>query len=160
MSAQLGRMRLTLGSNPATVLVPPRSPFGLIQEDLWPDEWKILISCMMLNCTNRKQVEKVLPTFFTLWPDPESFLSGDREQIIKLCHPLGFSTRRTDNMLKMTRAFLGDWKHALELPGIGVYGARAWEMFCKCDIGKNEPKDGALCLYWRWATKQEFGREK
>lgn len=43
--------------------LPPRSLFGLLQEDLVPNEWMILISCMMLNCTSRKQVEKVFPTF-------------------------------------------------------------------------------------------------
>jgi len=46
--------------------IPPRSGYGLIQEDLWPDEWKILVSCMMLNYTSRKQVEKILPSFFKM----------------------------------------------------------------------------------------------
>jgi methyl-CpG-binding domain protein 4 len=132
--------------------MPPRSPFGLIQEDLWPDEWKILVSCMMLNCTGRRQVERILPTFFERWPNPNALLSADREAIVDLCRSLGFANRRTDNLLKMTRAFVeGKWKHASELPGIGTYGARAWEMFCLCDVGDSEPNDGALSLYWRWA---------
>ena len=46
---------------------PPKSPVGLIQEELWPDEWKILISCLMLNQTTRKQVDKVIWKFFDKW---------------------------------------------------------------------------------------------
>lgn len=31
--------------------VPPRSPYGLIQEDLWPCPWKLLIATIFLNKT-------------------------------------------------------------------------------------------------------------
>lgn len=31
--------------------VPPRSPYGLIQEDLWQDPWKLLIATIFLNKT-------------------------------------------------------------------------------------------------------------
>lgn len=45
----------------------PRSPeHPLIQEDLLHNEWMILVVCMMLNQTQRKQVEKVLPKFMSL----------------------------------------------------------------------------------------------
>ena len=43
---------------------PPRSPFGLLEEILWEDEWKMLVACMMLNCTTRLQVDRVLWRLF------------------------------------------------------------------------------------------------
>ena len=135
--------------------VPPRSPYSLIQEDLFPDEWMILVSCMMLNCTSRKQVEKVLPEFRRQWSTPQAFMSASPEEVIALCRPLGFANRRTVNLKKMTQHFLAaPWEDARELPGIGEYAARAWEIFCLGKIGNEVPKDHALVQYYVWVKEQ------
>jgi methyl-CpG-binding domain protein 4 len=130
--------------------LPPRSPYGLIQEDLWPDEWKILIACVFLNCTSRKQSEKILPTFFRKWPKAETIVTADPYEIEQLVAPLGFKKMRTKRVIELSRAYLGAWKHATELPGVGTYAARAWEIFCKNQLGTEAPKDGALTRYWNW----------
>jgi len=102
------------------IYIPPRSGFGLIQEDLFPDEWKILVSCMMLNCTSRKQAEKVIPRFFKKWPTPESLLSASQIDIAETISSLGFKNRRTQGLLKMSATYAqGRWKDPRELPGIG-----------------------------------------
>lgn len=36
--------------------VPPVSPYGLIQEHLYQDPWKVLVACMLLNQTSGRQV--------------------------------------------------------------------------------------------------------
>jgi methyl-CpG-binding domain protein 4 len=137
-------------------VIPKRSPYGLIQEDLWPNEWLILVSCMMLNCTTRKQVEKVLPPFIAAWPTPQAFLKADPESIQAMIRPLGFAKRRTQNLLKMTERYLAaPWEHAHELPGIGDYAARAWEIFCRDTLGDEPPKDHALVQYWTWRKQHE-----
>lgn len=43
-------------------------PLGLLEEILWADEWKLLVACMMLNCTTRLQVDRVLWRLFLLVP--------------------------------------------------------------------------------------------
>ena len=140
-------------------MIPPRSPYGLIQEDLWPDEWKILVSCMMLNCTTRKQLEKVYPTFFSLWPDPKTFLNCDSNKLKEVIRPLGFANRRSSNLLRMTRDYLEkDWNHASELHGIGEYASRAWEIFCAGCVGDETPRDHALVRYYYWRKKNEINR--
>ncbi len=35
---------------------PPQSPFGLIEEQLFGNPWKLLIACILLNKTNVVQV--------------------------------------------------------------------------------------------------------
>ena len=137
--------------------IPSRSPFGLLQEDLWPSEWLILVSCMLLNCTTRKQVEKVLPEFIQRWPTASAFIThARRAQVMALIGPLGFASRRTDNLMKMSHHYLcGPWEHARDLPGIGEYAARAWEIFCRDELGDEEPKDHALVDYWRWRKHRE-----
>ena len=137
-------------------MIPPRSGYGLIQEDLWPDSWKIFVSCVMLNCTTRKQVEKILPKFFSLWPSAEELLKSNPEDIAETIATLGFKNRRTKNLLSMSRSYLErEWKDPRELPGIGEYGARAWEIFCADKLGDEPPKDGALVLYWEWRKKHD-----
>lgn len=137
-------------------MIPPRSGYGLIQEDLWPDSWKILVSCVMLNCTTRKQVEKVLPKFFSLWPSAEALLKSNPEDITETIAALGFKNRRTKSLLNMSRFYLErEWKDPRELPGVGEYGARAWEIFCADKLGDEPPKDGALVLYWEWRKKHD-----
>lgn len=138
-------------------MIPPRSPFGLIQEDLWPDEWKILVSCMMLNCTSRKQVEKVIDKFFQKWPDATSLLSSSIDEICELITPLGFKNRRAKMLLEMSEHYTKiRWNHASELPGIGEYATRAWEIFIKNRLGNEPPKDGALVVYWNWRKKHGY----
>lgn len=137
-------------------MIPHRSPFSLIQEDLWPNEWLILVSCMLLNCTTRKQVEKILPQFIERWPTPEEFTKANAADVEELCRSLGFAKRRTKNLMQMTEYYLKrTWKHASELPGIGDYASRTWEIFCQGKLGTEAPKDHALVRYWNWRIQLE-----
>ena len=61
---------------------PGRSPFGLLEEILWADEWKMLVACMMLNCTTRVQVDRVLWRLFSTAPSATAAVAlgrGDAE---------------------------------------------------------------------------------
>lgn len=136
--------------------LPQLSPFGLIQETCFPDEWLVLVSCMMLNQTSRKQVEKVFPGFVKRWPKPINLLHSPRSEIVEACKTLGFANRRTDNLFKMSEKFVASpWQHARELPGVGPYAARAWEIFCLGIVGDEPPKDHALIKYWIWRKKHD-----
>jgi methyl-CpG-binding domain protein 4 len=137
------------------MFLPPRSPFGLIQEDLWPDKWKILVSCVMLNCTSRKQVEKILPEFFMRWPDAASIVAATEADLQSVIYPLGFKNRRSSLLKKLASSYLEEWQDVRSLPGVGEYGSRAWEIFCKNDMGDVAPKDHALTKYWHWRIKHD-----
>ena len=136
--------------------IPLRSPHSLIQEDLWPNEWLILSACVLLNCTKRKQVELVIGRFMQEWNTPQKFLEFEPNEVMDSIKSLGFMNRRYDRLEKLA-VFLTneDIKEPRDLPGIGEYGARAYEIFCLGIIGDAEPNDGALALYWRWAVNQK-----
>ena len=141
--------------------LPPRSPYSLIQEDLWSgkpeSEWLILVTCVMLNCTTRKQVEKVLPEFVKRWPTPQAFLEAKSAEVASIIQSLGFCSRRTFTLKKMTEQYLtGPWNDPRELAGIGEYGARAREIFCDGELGDKPPKDLALAQYWAWANQRNL----
>lgn len=140
---------------------PPASPHCLIQESLFPDEWAILLSCVLLNRTSRQQVDRVLPELLKQWPDALTMASADPEQLERALTPLGFGKRRTVTTIRFSREFSGgNWKHARELPGIGEYGARAWEIFCRGELGTQPPRDGALVKYWNYLRVREEHSEK
>lgn len=132
-------------------MIPPRSPWSLIQEDLWPDEWKILVSCILLNRTTRKHIEPILPRLFLLYPNANSMANASHEMLSEIIAPLGFKNRRAETLVKMSKKYIKkDWAHARELPGIGDYAAAAWEMFCCQTMPESCPKDGALTRVWKW----------
>ena len=135
-------------------MIPPRSPYCLIQEDLWPDAHRILVACMLLNLTTRRAMEKVLPRVFRAYPTPEAMAAADPNDLSQIIAPLGFRNRRTKNLIEMSKRYLEpNWKHAKELPGIGEYGAAAWDIFVLRKLPAECPKDGALKNYYKWMKK-------
>ena len=72
---------------------PPK--FGLIQEKYWPDAWKILVCCLCLNLTTRKQMEPVVETLFQRWPTAESLAIAPDDELEEMIRPLGMQRKRT-----------------------------------------------------------------
>ena len=68
---------------------PPKSPHSLIQEHLWPNEWKVLVSCLLLNLTTRKQVDKVIDKLFTTYPGPVSMAAANDNELREIIKSLG-----------------------------------------------------------------------
>jgi methyl-CpG-binding domain protein 4 len=136
--------------------IPPASPYCLIQEQLFPNEWLILVSCMMLNCTTRRQVDRVLPAFMERWPTAQALVLADDAEVACVCRSLGFAKRRTQNLKRMSEAYLSSWERAIDLPGVGEYASRAWEIFCQGSLGQDPPRDHALVKYWHWASTAWF----
>ncbi len=117
-------------------------------------EWLVLVSCVMLNQTSRKQVERVLPTFIKRWPDASSLLSAQENDVAEVIKSLGLSSRRAHLLMKMAERYVsGSWTHASELPGVGKYVSRAWEIFCLGELGASPPSDHALVKHHAWARK-------
>ena len=134
---------------------PPKSPIGLIQEDLWPDEWKILVSCLMLNLTTRKQVDGVIYRFFDRWPNPKSLDAAELNEIREMIKPLGMWRKRSETLLRFNSDYMsGNWSEAKDLHGCGKYANDAWLIFCKGKWKSVEPNDHALNKYHMFLTDQ------
>jgi methyl-CpG-binding domain protein 4 len=127
---------------------PPRSPHGLLQEDLWPDEWKILIACLLLNLTTRKQVDGVIYELFRRWPTPALLETAPVTELEDLLKPLGMWRKRTRTLLRFNREYQeGAWKTAKDLHGCGKYADDCWHIFCVGDWRNVSPQDHALNDY-------------
>ena len=114
--------------------IPPRSPKPLIQEDLWPNEWKILVACILLNLTTRKQVETVIYDLFNKWPDAISLSKANERDLSELLKPLGMYKRRAKSLKRMSGEYLANsWNTAKDLYGCGKYADDCWRIFCQGD---------------------------
>lgn len=128
--------------------VPPRSPHDLIQEDLWPNEWRILVACLMLNLTTRKQVDGVIHEFFRRWPEPGSLETADLNELEGLIKPLGMWRKRSQTLLRFNREYMaGGWSTARDLHGCGKYADDCWRIFCLGDWRAVQPQDHMLNKY-------------
>ena len=130
---------------------PPRSPVGMLQEDLWPNEWKILVACLLHNQTSRKQVDKVYQELFTKYPDATSMMNSDVHELQDLIKPLGMWKRRTETLRRFSREYVEkEWSSPKELYGCGKYAEDAWRVFCVGDWKNVRPNDHALNKYRDW----------
>ena len=101
---------------------PPESPFDLLQERFWPDDWKILVTCLLLNQTSRKQVEPMIEEFFKRYPDPNSIIFAGEEELKDRLRSLGLVNKRTKTLIRFSREYLEvPWETAHELYGCGKY---------------------------------------
>lgn len=124
----------------------------MIQEDLWPNEFLILVSCVLMNCTQRKQVERVLPELMRRWSTPQAMAIADATELSGVIGSLGFGNRRAITLIKLSQDYLRPgWSDARELCGIGEYAGRAWDIFCRGVLGDLPPNDHALVMYWEFA---------
>lgn len=135
-------------------MIVTESPYGLLQEIYNEHPWRMLVCCIMLNCTNRKQVDHVRFDFFNKYPDPVSAVFADTLEMSEIIEHLGFKTKRTSTIVRFSEEFLNNsWKEPIELYGIGKYGQDSWEIFQKANLDV-EPTDGVLNKYLIWAKQQ------
>lgn len=135
--------------------IPPRMPSPLLQELYWPDAWKVIVICIMLNCTQRTQVERMIETFFRQYPNAGEYIAAYECQnsnaaLIDLLRPLGFCNRRSKQIYKFSCDYINKGlNNVRELYGVGEYAAKCYEMLFLGLFG-DEPKDHALKDYYNW----------
>jgi len=130
------------------------SPYALLQEIYQEDKWKMLVCCIFLNLTQRKQVDQIRDIFFELYPTPHRASHANYEFLKSLLTPLGLSEKRAKTIIRFSKEWLEkDWKEPIELYGIGKYGQDSWEIFQKGNL-EVEPKDGVLIKYLNWKKTQ------
>jgi methyl-CpG-binding domain protein 4 len=86
---------------------PLSSPkFGLMQERLAHDPFRLLIATIFLN---RTRGEQAMPVFFQLmeqYPTVADLAVADVEDVVKIIHKLGFQNQRARKCVEMAKAWL------------------------------------------------------
>ena len=126
---------------------PPQ--FGLIQEMYWPDEWKMLVCCLCLNLTTRKQMEPVVAQLFARWPTPQDMSNADPDEISEMTVSLGMQHKRAQTLIRFSREYLTGFDSVRKLHGVGKYAEDSHLIFALGDWQAVRPTDGALTKYWK-----------
>ena len=113
----------------------------LLERD--PTGWRMLVGCMLLNQTTRKQVDQVWPTLFGKYPDAQSMKEARFEDVKAIVGRLGLGTRRA----RAIKTFSNQWvtmrqgtsvssRHVRGVivkshgfHGLGEYAADSWRIF-------------------------------
>ena len=121
---------------------------GLMTQEIYQrDPWKMMVCCILLNQTNRKQLDKVRLAFFRKYPTALEIVEADSTEISEMIAPLGFKNRRAATLIRFSTEWLEKrWSEPIELHGIGKYGQDSWEIFKKGNLDV-EPTDEVLKKY-------------
>ena len=120
----------------------------LLQEIYLNDPWKMLVCCMLLNLTNRKQVDTIRKQLFDKYKTPQDMMNAKHEELADILKPLGLYNRRANSLRKMSGGYVKGFKSVDELYGIGQYAKDSWDIF----QNKNnnvKPTDKVLQEYLR-----------
>lgn len=125
------------------------SPYALLEEELYQDPWKLLISCMLLNKTSATQVRQVIWKLFERYPTPHSMVAALNDDLEQLLQPLGLFRKRAQALRLFSRDYIEkDWSDPRELYGIGTYASDAYTIFCVPGGWRTvKPDDKDLKLY-------------
>ena len=132
----------------------PKSPIGMLQEDMRPDVWKILVVCILHNQTSRKQVDKVYKRLFEDYPSPSKMSSACVQRLSEVLKPLGLYNRRSRSLVRFSKEFIENkWNAPSDLHGCGKYADDCYQVFCQSDWKNVNPSDHALNDYVDWARR-------
>ena len=120
----------------------------LLQEIYQDDGWKMLVCCMLVNLTNRKQVDTVRDKLFNKYPTPKDMMRAKHSDLVDIIKPLGLYNTRAERLIKMSEGYVNGFKSVDELYGIGQYAKDSWEIFQNKN-NKVKPTDKVLQEYLR-----------
>lgn len=113
----------------------------------------MLTCCMLLNLTNRKQVDTVRDELFKRYPTPKKMMNANQSELAELLKPLGLYNRRAKSLKKMSEGYVKGFKSVDELYGIGKYAKDSWEIFQNNNTDVS-PTDKVLLEYLRVTGEQ------
>eukprot|EP00904_Undaria_pinnatifida_P013320 jgi/Undpi1/9118/HiC_scaffold_26.g11576.m1 len=138
----------------------PPSPFGLIEELLTDDSWKLLLGCIMLNQTTRSQMDPVLVRFLKRFPTAAATAAATIHEVTQVVAPLGLQERRPVAIIRFSQEYVRmEWKNPEELHWIGKYAADAHKIFIDRKWREVQPNDHALNWWVEWMRGTEADHE-
>ena len=80
--------------------------FGLVQEGLCHDPFRLLVAVMFLNKTRGTMALPVCYKLFDQYPTPADLASADVDKLVELIHRLGLQNQRAVRMIKLAKVWV------------------------------------------------------
>ena len=120
----------------------------LLQEVYQDDPWKMLICCILLNLTHRRQVDKIRDKLFTRYPTAVQMAFAIEDELSEMLKPLGFYNKRAVTLKRMSLEYVRGFTDVNKLYGVGKYATDSWEIFQNNNTDV-QPEDDVLKEYLR-----------
>ena len=120
----------------------------LLQEIYQDDGWKMLVCCMLVNLTDRRQVDTIREKLFEKYKTPKDMMRAKHSELVDIIKPLGLYNIRANRLIKMSRGYVKGFKSVDELYGIGRYAEDSWDIFQNKNTNV-KPTDKVLQEYLR-----------
>ncbi|KAG9663339.1 DNA glycosylase, partial [Aureobasidium melanogenum] len=101
------RKRVPAGTSavPFPKLSAPR--FGLIQERLANDPFRLLIAVTFLNKTHGKAARPIFEQVMETYPTPNDLAAANISELSEMIHSLGFQNQRAKKLIKIAETWVG-----------------------------------------------------
>jgi methyl-CpG-binding domain protein 4 len=127
---------------------PTRYDCKILQTGMQGDPWRVVLACMLLQQTTRRQAEKGLQNLLHEFPTPLALASGDLDLVAQCVRPCGLQNKRARMLMQFSYDFACYSDKSLTgCAGVGMYVCDAVRMFCLSDLRFNGSGDKALALY-------------
>ncbi|WP_235736901.1 endonuclease III [Nocardioides alcanivorans] len=130
------RLVAVLASDSRTSVVRRARKVNRVLAQTYPDAkceldfdnpFQLLVVTVLSAQTTDKRVNKVRPTLFAAYPDPQAMAAADRSALEQIVGPLGFFRQKTESLLKLSSALVehhdgqvpGRLDDLVKLPGVG-----------------------------------------
>ena len=120
----------------------------LLQEVYQEEPWKMLVCCILLNLTHRRQVDKIRDKLFTRYPTAMHMAFAMEDELSEMLKPLGFYNKRAVTLKRMSLEYVRGFTDVSTLYGIGKYANDSWEIFQNNNTNI-QPEDDVLKEYIR-----------
>jgi endonuclease III len=135
----------------------------LLQLRYLEDPWRLLVSCILLNRTQRKQVDRVVDELFRRYPDAAALARAQHESLTALLRPLGLAEQRSVRLVQFSRDWLRLGAHELTerefvarlgaASGVGAYALDSYRMFVLGEWASVRPRDKELRRWREWRLR-------
>lgn len=138
----------------------PASEPGLLQLRYRDDPWRMLVCCILLNHTQRVQVDRVVNLLFEKHPSCVQLANADEGELTTLLRPLGLQRCRAGVLKDFSHDWLILTNEGAHLPtldalaacvGIGSYALDSYRLFVLDEWRDVRPEDKELR---RWLARK------
>jgi len=94
----------------STAAFPPTSNkyFGLIQEELWRDPFRLLVAVTFLNKTTGKSAVPVYRLLMEKYPTPEDLAVASHDEVCAMIQRLGLQNMRAKKLIRLAQDWIED----------------------------------------------------
>jgi methyl-CpG-binding domain protein 4 len=82
------------------------STFGLVQERLSQEPFRVLVAVIFLNQTRGSISIPYCEALFSVYKSPEEFSNADSDALVNFIRPLGLQNKRAEAIIKLARAWV------------------------------------------------------